>query len=245
MSQALSPSDLAPVQHEHFEIALSFDDEFATGEFKQRYLERFPDRNPSSILPSDFSFNNAQKDRDRYPSFLITVAPSRYRFVGLDYEYRDTGEYIGALTRTDFDRAYEDLNKKLSQYNGSEFEGFQTGVIHSWEGYKDDIRKIALKRLSSDAWTTNDVGSGRILSAVIDAIEIRESAEIHNNLVAWEPRPNQPSLTAQLRHDVGSGQKRNQFERVLFDLFRGQTDWGAQSDWSGLIVSASRASVPF
>lgn len=180
--------------------------------------------NTSSILPSDFSYNNAQKERDRYPSFLVTVAPSRYRFVGLDYQYHDTDAYIGALSRTDFERAYENLNENLRIYNGSEFEGFQNGVIHSWESYKDAVRKIALERLNSDAWTTNDVGSGRILSALIHAIEIRESAETHNNLVAWEPRPNQPSLTMQLRHDVGSGPKRNEFERALFDLFKGRTD---------------------
>lgn len=224
MNKTYTFSDLSPAQQQHHEIAQSFDDEFSTSEFKERYLERFPDRNPSSILPSDFSFNNAQKDRDEYPSFLITVAPSRYRFVGLDYEHRDTGDYIGTLSRTDFDRAYENLNRNLRAYNGSEFEDFQTGVIHIWESYKDDIRRIALERLNSSDWTTNDVGTGRILSALIHAIEISESADIHNNLVAWEPRPNQPSLTMQLRQDVGSGQKRNQFERLLFDLFSGKTD---------------------
>lgn len=224
MNTTHTPTDLPPVQQEHHEIAQIFDGEFSTGEFKERYLESFPDRNPSSILPSDFSFNNAQKDPDRYPSFLITVAPSRYRFVGLDYEYRDTGEYIVALSRADFDRAHENLNKNLRTYNGSEFQGFHTGVIDSWESYKTDIRKIAIERLNSAEWTTNDIGSGRILSALIHAIEIRESAEIHNNLVAWEPRPNQPSLTMQLRQDVGSGHKRSQFERVLFDLFSGNTD---------------------
>lgn len=217
-------ADLPPVQQEHHVIAKGFDGEFSTNEFKQRYLERFPDRNPSSILPSDFSYSNAQKERAKYPSFLITVAPSRYKFVGLDYEYRDTGECIGALSRTDFERTYETLNKNLSTYNGSVFEGFHTGAIQSWESYKDDIRKIALGRLNSDAWTDVDIGSGRILSKLIDAIEIREGAGLHNNLVAWEPRANQPSLTMQLSQDVGSGQKRNHFEGVLFGLFSGQTN---------------------
>ena len=217
-------SDLSPVQREHHEIAQSFESEFTAKGFKERYLEQFPDRNWSSILPSDFSFNNAQKDRDRYPSFLITVAPSRYRFVSLDYEYLDAGEHIGALSRSDFERAYENLNKNLRAYNGSEFEDFQTGVIHSWESYKDDIRRIALERLNSSDWLTTDVGTGRILSALIHAIEIRESADIHNNLVAWEPRPDLPSLTMQLRQDFGSGQKRNQFECLLFELFSGKID---------------------
>lgn len=224
MTKTFTFSDLSSVQQEHHEIAQSFDDEFSTSEFKERYLERFPDRNPSSILPSDFSFNNAQQGRDRYPSFLITVAPSRYQFVGLDYEYRDTGEYFCSLSRTDFDQVYENFNKNLRDYNGSEFEGFHAGVIHNWERYKDDIRRIALERLNSSDWSTSDIGTGRLLSALIHAIEIRESAEIHNNLVAWEPRPNQPSQTMQLRHDLGGGQKRNQFERVLFDLFKRETD---------------------
>ena len=224
MNKTYSPSNLSPVQQEHHEVAQSFNGEFSTSEFKKRYLARFPHRNPSSILPSDFSFNNRQRDRERYPSFLTTVAPSRYRFVGLEYDHRNTGEYIGALSSATFPRAFENLNRNLRTYNGSEFDGFQSGVIHSWESYKEDIRRIALKRLNSSDWTAKDCGTGRILIDLVHAIEIRESAAIHNNLVAWEPRPNQPSLTDQLRQDVGIGQSRNQFERVLFDLFKGDTD---------------------
>ena len=92
MSDNPTDSDLSPVQQEHHEVARGFDGMFSTKEFKQQYRERFPYRNPKSILPSDFSFNNKQKHREKYPSFLITLAPSCYKFVGLDYEYNDTSD---------------------------------------------------------------------------------------------------------------------------------------------------------
>ena len=69
---------------EHYEVAKSFSGDFTTSEFKERYLERFPERNPGSILPSDFSHNNEQRAKERFPSFLQTVAPSVYRFVDFD-----------------------------------------------------------------------------------------------------------------------------------------------------------------
>lgn len=99
MSDKLTFSDLSPVQQEHYEVARDFDGLFSAKEFKQQYRERFPDRNKLSILPSDFSFNNMQKDREKYPSFLITQARSLYRFVGLDYEYNDASN-IGDLSRS-------------------------------------------------------------------------------------------------------------------------------------------------
>ncbi|MCE5972416.1 hypothetical protein LZA78_02785 [Sinirhodobacter sp. WL0062] len=58
-----------------------------------------------------------------------------------------------------------------------------------------------------------------ILTAVINAIEIKENQHLRNNLVPWEPRHNQPSETRQLRSDLGIGPARLRFESDLFDLF--------------------------
>ena len=92
MSDKHTVSDLSLVQLEHHEVARGFVGMFSRKEFKQQYEKRFPYRNPNSILPSDFSCNNKQKHREKYPSFLLTIAPSCYMFVGLDYEYNDASD---------------------------------------------------------------------------------------------------------------------------------------------------------
>jgi len=75
---------LTPVEREHFVVAKSFEDFFTRKQFNDRYRAMFPDRNANSILPSDFSHNNAQRAKGQYPSFLETVGDSIYRFIGLD-----------------------------------------------------------------------------------------------------------------------------------------------------------------
>jgi len=131
------------------------------------------------------------------------------------------------LSRASFEAAFEKFDANLKDFNGSSFSGFSDGLIDRWESYKLTMREIALERLNAAAWESADIGSGRILQALIESIEIRESNNIRNNLVAWEARPNQPSLTQQLRDQVKSTNTRQQVERVLFDLFRGNSDHAA------------------
>lgn len=124
------------------------------------------------------------------------------------------------LDKSRFIAVFNKFNDDLRAYNGSRFVSFTTGVPAKWESYKPIIRSIALQRLEADKWTTNDVGSGKILAAVIRAIEIKESQDLRNNLVPWEPRHNQPSETGRLREELGNGPARQRFERHVFDLFR-------------------------
>ncbi len=82
--RAWTVDELSPVQREHYEVSRSFEGHFTRVQFDQRYRKMFPQRNPNSILPSDFSHNNTQRAKDLYPSFLETVGDSVYRFVGLE-----------------------------------------------------------------------------------------------------------------------------------------------------------------
>lgn len=127
---------------------------------------------------------------------------------------------VDKLDRSRFIRVFDKFNDDLRAYNGSQFVSFATGVPAKWESYKPIIRNIALQRLEAEKWTTNDVGSGSILAAVISAIEIKESQDVRNNLVPWEPRHNQPSETGRLREELGNGPARQRFERHVFDLFQ-------------------------
>jgi|GEM_PF-2989170 len=352
--------DLSRVQREHYDVSQSLEGEFTRAQFDERYRKMFPDRNPKSFLPSDFSHNNRQRAKNQYPSFLETVGDSIYQFTGLDagneekvrnplwtrdelilatefykrfapsipgktdqrlirlsdgirsyaaslglrgdetfrnpngvymklmelrkYDPEYTGKGLGhgkprpieqevwdipnitlqkfaadirgglaldddwsgfsesdpfqeeptnkpvhdiapgELSMVAFENAFKKFELNLLEYNGSSFSGFHSGVIEQWESYKTEIRRIAIIRLRSEEWHIDEVGTGRILSSLMDSIEIRESAELHNNLVAWEARPNQPSLTIQLRQNVGRGNSRQQFERTIFDLFRGRVE---------------------
>ncbi len=123
-----------------------------------------------------------------------------------------------------FIEVFKQFNEDLRACDGSHFESFNTGVPARWESYKPLIRGIALERLEADRWITDDIGSGRILEAVIRAIEIKESKDVRNILVPWEPRHNQPSETGRLRAELGSGPARQRFERHVFDLFREQQE---------------------
>jgi hypothetical protein len=66
------------------------------------------------------------------------------------------------------------------------------------EGYKYQIHRAARDALAFQAWKKSDIGSGEILAATIESIEIPD-----NNLVPWqgrfgkEARPHQPLYEAQ------------------------------------------------
>jgi hypothetical protein len=62
------------VAGEHYEVARSLGSEhpgrtFTTAEFKQRYGEKYPNRNATSILPASYSVPSAPTDVSR-PKFL-------------------------------------------------------------------------------------------------------------------------------------------------------------------------------
>ena len=97
------------------------------------------------------------------------------------------------LDRQRFTEGFDGFKRDIRLYSGKAFTSFQTGLSEEWEGYKSEVRSIARARLGFERWKAQEVGRGRILGAVISSIEIREVGGLHNNLVAWEPRPRQPS----------------------------------------------------
>lgn len=88
------------------------------------------------------------------------------------------------------------------------------------EGYKYEIHRAARDALAFQAWKETDIGSGDIIAATIEAIEIPES-----NLVPWqgrfgkEARPHQPLYAAQ-----DDAQKRKPIETCLFRLYHKPED---------------------
>jgi hypothetical protein len=75
--------------------------------------------------------------------------------------------------------------RTLVAYNsgGRPFVSFQEGLPAAWESYKPRVRDQALRALDLPSWSEARIGSGKILEACIEAIELHE-----NNLVFWQNR---------------------------------------------------------
>jgi hypothetical protein len=118
----------------------------------------------------------------------------------------------------DFERAFAlflDIIR-ANEPGRRKFAGFQQGVIHVEEGYKARLYMVARKKLGAEGWHEGDIGSGTILDATIQAIEIEG-----NNLLTWddrngfETRTHMPLVTAR-REAVA----RHQVEDLLYRLYR-------------------------
>jgi hypothetical protein len=103
------------------------------------------------------------------------------------------------------------------------FSSFHEGFPDQLESYKVLVRNIARDRLSFNQWRSSDIGSGRILRRVIDAIEIKKGPDtLGNNLVAW-PASHGPSRQPhRVLLDAVDGKRSTKaaIERWFFDFFR-------------------------
>jgi hypothetical protein len=102
------------------------------------------------------------------------------------------------------------------------FVSFREGFPDDVESYKIRLRTIARDRLGFDRWLPADVGSGKILELVINAIEIRKGQSApRNNLVAWQARygPEDVAHRALLNARTDRSSKR-EFETWFFEFFR-------------------------
>lgn len=77
---------------------------------------------------------------------------------------------------------YIDLFKKfVTEKNGYPGISFSSGYLAEAEGYKLEIRENALEVLKHDTWLESDIGSGKIVDALISSIEVQG-----NNLVKYQ-----------------------------------------------------------
>lgn len=126
------------------------------------------------------------------------------------------------------DRFNEQFQKFTSQVplhdDGRRFTSFCEGVVAEWEDYKPYLRERALGRLVPDIWTTAEIGSGVILRRTIDAIEIQGDG-LTNNLVLWQNRYGDAKRDHHvLLESTPNAKRRRELERLLFDLYRGDSD---------------------
>lgn len=114
----------------------------------------------------------------------------------------------------------------LKRFSGEPFTRFDEGLIAAWESYKPRLRDHALARLSTESWSEEEVGTGKIVERAIDAIEIQAPhGDLTNNLVFWQNRfghANRDHRALIEAKTTGVGLQR--LESLIFQLFRGGTD---------------------
>src|SRR5258705_7155342 len=88
-----------------------------------------------------------------------------------------------------FQQQFIRFEARILHNSGTPFVSFHEGLPAKWESYKVPLRAIARDRLGFGQWRSTDVGTGRILERIIEAIEISDRPDVpRNNLVAWQAR---------------------------------------------------------
>ena len=134
------------------------------------------------------------------------------------------------MIEIDIDRFNEQFQRFTSlvplHNDGHPFTSFYEGVVADWEDYKPYLRDRALGILVPDIWTAAEIGSGAILQRTIDAIEIQGSG-LTNNLVLWQNRYGDDKRDHHvLLESATDVKRRRELERLLFGLYRGESDEG-------------------
>jgi hypothetical protein len=126
------------------------------------------------------------------------------------------------LTPLVFDRQFSRFDKQIRSKSGDAFTSFKEGLPARWEGYKEELRKEALYQLDVRSWKRSDLGRGRILERVIDAIQINLPRRgIRNNLVDWPNRYGHKHLSHRALLDAKSNRTmRYEFEKWFFAFFK-------------------------
>ena len=140
--------------------------------------------------------------------------------------------------------AFAEFCSIIEQLSGKPFVRFDEGLPAAWEDYKPKLRKLALMRLDAQAWSPEQTGSGAILAAVINAIEIDKSSTsvIANNLVGWQNRWGHANRDHRRMIEASApGGDPRALERALFDLYRGD---GARSLVFGRLAELLDAKYP-
>lgn len=119
-----------------------------------------------------------------------------------------------------FEKQFEAFKVFVEEQSNIPFVSFSSNpYTDEQEGYKYEIYREARDKLAFQAWKETDIGSGDIITATIEAIEVK-----NNNLVQWqsrygdEKRPHNPLYEA-----LNSQENTKNIEKCLFKFYH-ETD---------------------
>jgi hypothetical protein len=120
-----------------------------------------------------------------------------------------------------FEHQFERFRKHVIEESGLELVSFNSNpYTEKQEGYKYQIHSVSRSILDFGSWSITEIGRGKIIKSVIDAIEIK-----NNNLVQWQPRYGEDSRQHQPLYESLKGDKKLiLYEKVLFNLYRDKDD---------------------
>lgn len=176
----------------------------------------------------------SEKDLQRALDLRVTEVPvfGELPLVGgvVDQPLRDAFRQSidDPLQSIRFEAAFARFQSLISAYQGP-FTRFDEGLIAAAESYKPRVRDIALTRLDAESWTEDQIGSGAIVTKVIDAIEIQaKHGDANNNMVFWQNRFGHANRDHRaLIEAAATGTGLQTLERLLFQLYRTDRDEGA------------------
>jgi hypothetical protein len=79
-----------------------------------------------------------------------------------------------------------ELQVEFAKNSQGPFQDFQSGLAYTMEHYKEWLYLEARRRLKAEEWKIKWIGSGQILTCVLNAIEIYEDKNHRNNIVEWQ-----------------------------------------------------------
>ncbi len=198
----------------------------------------FPTKQASATLPliraSHHQLTTQAAATPRHNMTARAHSPGVLRYLAevLDLDLPDPeflAVYPMSLSALTFQAQFSRFEKQVRQNSGGDsFTSFLDGLPAEWEDYKQDVRVEALRRLNVPAWKKAEVGKGRILKRVIEAIEIYDpKRDLRNNLVAWQNRYGHKAKSHRAlldaRADAGA---RRDFEQWAFDFFNDRSAHG-------------------
>ena len=130
-------------------------------------------------------------------------------------------ESRGRIDEYLFNHHFKRFLTHVYDHSGLSFVSFNSNpYTEVQEGYKFELHTHARKALDFGNWKQTDIGSGRIVRATINAIELPK-----NNLVMWQGRFGEASRLHQPLYDAQSDAARLlEVERALYSLYHKDDD---------------------
>ena len=114
-----------------------------------------------------------------------------------------------------FESKFERFKEYMNTKSGIEFKSFSHPYIVEREEYKKKIRENGLSQLKLESWNSEMIGSGKIITLVINSIEIK-----NNNLCNWTARFGSKSkVHYKLILAKEKGDNLKEIEQTLFSLY--------------------------